>query len=95
MSQYVIEGGTPTRFSASAVICTVPAVLLGLFIADASSSPTVSVLNADTSGSGTVVGTFTPVSGSFYPMPMAMTSGITILCGGSVSGAAIWNSAAV
>jgi len=95
MSQYVIEGGTPTRFAASAIICTVPASLLGLFISNASSSPTLEVQNADTSGSGTVVGSFVPVSGSFYAMPMSMSAGITLVCTGSVSGAAIWNSAAV
>ena len=56
----------------------------------ASSSPTLELLNATVSGTGTLVGSFTPVAGTFYPLPIAFPVGLVLLAGGSVSGTAIF-----
>lgn len=86
----VNETGAGVRFTTSTVIRSGATNLLGLFISNASSTPTVEVLNAATSGSGTVVPQFTPISASFFPMPIGCPSGLTILTSGSVSGTAIF-----
>ena len=85
----VIESGNPTKFSASAVISTGPANLLGLFVTSASSTPTLEICASNTSGTSTVITQFTPGVG-WYAMPIACKSGITVLVGGSVSGTAVW-----
>lgn len=90
MAQHVMEGGSGVRFTTSTAIRSGATQLLGLWVSNASSTPTLEVLNAATSGTGTVVGQFTPVAGTFYPLPINCPSGLTVLCGGSVSGTAIF-----
>ena len=86
----VNETGAAVRFTTSTVLRTGATNLLGLFVSNASSTPTLEILNAATSGSGTVVGQFTPIAGTFYPFPAACPSGLTIIAGGSVSGCAFF-----
>lgn len=54
--------------------------LLGILVAQASSSPTLKV--ADTAG--TIMNTITPVAGQFYPMPCQISGTLTATISGTV-----------
>ena len=92
MAQHVMEGGGGLRFTTSTVVRAGPVQLLGIWVSNASSSPTIELLNAVTSGTGTLVGQFTPVGGTFNPLPINFPTGLTLLCGGSVSGTMVFAS---
>ncbi len=54
--------------------------LLGIFVAQASASPTLKV--ADTAG--TIVNTFTPLPGQFYAMPCQIKGTLTVTIANTV-----------
>ena len=91
MATPVIENGAYKRIAASTVIRTGPGQLLGLFVSSASSTPTIEVLDAVTSGTATAVAVFTPIAGTWYPMPMSFANGVTILIGGTQVTTVAWN----
>lgn len=91
MGSQVTESGAPVKFTTSSVLRTGATNLLGLFVSSCSATPTIEVLNAVTSGTGTAFSVFTPVAGTFYPMPASFPAGLTILTSGSVTGTAIFS----
>lgn len=54
--------------------------LLGVFVSQASGSPTLKVADA----SGTIVNTFTPTAGAYYRMPCRTIGTVTVTIGGTV-----------
>lgn len=54
--------------------------ILGVLVAQASSSPTLKVADA----AGTIMNTLSPVAGQFYPMPCMVRGDITVTIGGTV-----------
>lgn len=54
--------------------------LLGIFVAQASATPTLKV--ADTLS--TIANTFTPVAGTFYPLPCQLSGTLTVTISGTV-----------
>ena len=60
--------------------------LLGIFVASASSSPTLKVSD----GSGTMVNTFTPVAATFYPLPGRFNTSLVVTVGGTVDCTVFW-----
>lgn len=90
MSNPVVEYGAFKVITASAVVRTGAASLLGLFVSAASATPTVEVLNAVTSGTATCISVFTPVAATWYPMPISTPTGITVLIGGTVAATLSW-----
>lgn len=54
--------------------------LLGIFVAQASATPTIKV--ADTAG--TIANTFTPLAGTFYPLPCQLSGTLTVTISGTV-----------
>lgn len=90
MASPVIESGSYKLISASAVVRTGPGMILGLFVSAASATPTVEVLNAVTSGTATCISVFTPVAATWYPMPVTVGTGITVLIGGTVAATLSW-----
>ena len=54
--------------------------LLGIFVAQASASPTIKV--ADTAG--TIANTFTPFAGTFYALPCQISGTLTVTISGTV-----------
>lgn len=84
MSNPVNESGNAKNLSASGLVFTGPCRLLGIFVASASSTPTIKVWD-NTSAAGTiVVNTFTPLAGQFYPMPFTCSNGIFVAISGTV-----------
>lgn len=60
-------------------------IMGGIFVSAASSTPTITVYDGLTSGGTKVVDTFTPVAATYYQMPLAFTTGLTVVIGGTVS----------
>lgn len=60
--------------------------MLGIFVSAASATPTITIY--DDAGTGTttkLVDTFTPVAGTWYPLPFAFAAGLNVVLGGTVS----------
>lgn len=82
--QTVIECGNPARLTASAQVMAGAGGLMGIFVAQASAAPTITVYD-NTVGSGTLlVNTFTPSAGVFYPMPFLFAKGCFVVIAGTV-----------
>lgn len=78
--------GTYVQFSASGNVSPNPTSLLGIFVSAASAIPTIAVF--DDSATGTtikLVDTFTPIAGSWYPLPFQAKKGLNIVVSGTVS----------
>lgn len=91
MSQPVYEGGSKTNMTSTTTVT--PLVgnncnLVGVFVSQASSTPTVKV--ADTAG--TIANTFTPIAGTFYPLPCTLSGAWTVTIGGTVDLTVFWSS---
>lgn len=54
--------------------------LMGIFVSQASASPTVKVADA----AGTIINTFTPVAGTYYPIPCRAVGTVTVTIAGTV-----------
>lgn len=82
---YPKRGCLYSNISASALIDTGAGQIRGIFVASASGTPTIKVW-ANTSAATTVlVNTFTPLSGSYYPLGDAQyTTGLYVTIGGTV-----------
>lgn len=77
---------SPVQKSATAnAIRTGNGIMGGIFVSAASSTPTLTVYDGLTSGGTKVIDTFTPVSATYYPMPLSFTTGLTVVIGGTVS----------
>lgn len=90
MSAPVIENGIFKLLTASTVVRTGGWQCLGIFVSAASATPTIEVLNAITSGTATCISVFTPIAGTWYPMPISGGTGITVLIGGTVAATLCW-----
>jgi hypothetical protein len=60
--------------------------ILGIFVASASSTPTIKVSD----GSSTMVNTFTPVAATFYPMPGCFNTSLVVTISGTVDCTVFW-----
>ena len=85
MSQ-VYEGEAYSNMTATTSIANARK-LLGIMVASASSTPTIKVGE----GSTTIVNTFTPLAGTFYPMPCTFgKNGLTVTISGTVDCTVFW-----
>lgn len=74
------------QISASGNLRSTSGGLLGVFVSSIGGTPTITVY--DDAGTGTVsklVDTFTPVAGTWYPLPFAFANGLNVVIGGTVS----------
>ena len=80
-----VAGGTDyTNISASTLIKTGDGALVGIFVASASSTPTIKVWD-NTSGATTIlVNTFTPLAGTWYPLPFHFRTGCYVTISGTI-----------
>jgi len=62
--------------------------ILGIFVSSASSTPTIKVQD----GSTTMVNTFTPVAGTFYPIPAKFSTSLVVTISGTVDCCVFWQS---
>lgn len=75
------EAGKTLNITATNATLTQGGKLLGIFVAQASGSPTLAV--ADTNG--TIAATFTPTAGQFYRLPAIWGGTLTVTIGGTVN----------
>lgn len=82
----VAESAGYAVVSASGNVCPKSCALLGIFVAAASATPTITIY--DDAGTGTsvpMVTVFTPVAGTYYKLPFRALNGINVVVGGTVS----------
>lgn len=87
MSNPVTESQNFKNITATTTLYTGAGGLLGIFVASASSSPTIKVQN----GTNTLVNTFTPVAATFYPMPGCFNTSLVVTIGGTVDCTVFWS----
>jgi len=74
------------QISASTNIVPGPGALLGIFVSAASATPTITVYDsATTTTTAKIIDTFTPVSATWYPMPLCFINGCYVVISGTVS----------
>ena len=87
MANPVSESQNFTNLTATTAVHAGVGGLLGIFVASASSTPTIKVSD----GSGTLVNTFTPVAATFYPMPGRFATSLVVTIGGTVDCTVFWD----
>lgn len=87
MSNPVTESQNYKNITSTTTIYTGTGGLLGIFVASASSSPTITVSD----GSNTMVAQFTPVAATFYPMPGRFNTSLVVTIGGTVNCTVFWD----
>ena len=83
----VSESQNYKNITATTTVYTGTGGLLGIFVASASSTPTIKVSD----GAGTLVNTFTPVAATFYPMPGRFNTSLVVTIGGTVDCTVFWS----
>lgn len=88
MTQIVTEAGTPLKFTSTTTINPTGAAvkLLGIFVATTSGG-TIALSN----GSTAVVSAFTPLAGTFYPLPFEFSSSCVITVVGTLDATASYS----
>lgn len=82
----VFEAYAPEVIAASTNVMARSGTLGGIFVSAASSTPTITVYDSATTTTATkIVDTFTPIAGTYYPMPFSFNSGCYVAIGGTVS----------
>ena len=85
MGQAVVEAGSYLQITASTQVATGPGKLIGIFVAVASSTPTLQVADNISATTPSVIATFTPVAGTFYPIPAQYKLGVFVTLSGTVT----------
>ena len=80
----VHESATYQNISASTQISPAPGDLLGIFVASATSTPTIKVWDSLTAADDIIANTFTPLAGTYYPIPAHFNTGLYITISGTV-----------
>jgi hypothetical protein len=87
MSLPVTEAQNYKNMTATTTVFTGQAGMTGIFVASASSTPTIKVSD----GAATLVNTFTPTGATFYAMPARFNTSLIITIGGTVDCTVFWN----
>lgn len=94
MTQPVAEVGSYLNLVASGQVAAGPGQLLGIFVAQASGAPTIKVWDSKTAAGAVLANTFTPIAGTFYPMPFAFNTGCFVTISGTVDCTVAFNAPA-
>ncbi len=66
-------------------------VLLGIFVSNAASTPTITVYDDPATGTtNKILDTFTPVPSTWYPIPVGFSTGCNVVIGGTVSATVVY-----
>jgi len=85
MSQTLISGQAKP-VAATGNVKSSTGTLLGVFVSDANTTPTLAIYDsATTTTTLPLIGTFTPVSATWYPMPIGFSSGLYVVISGVVN----------
>jgi hypothetical protein len=86
MGQIVTDSVSYKQVSASGNVWSGAVALRGIFVSAATTTPTITIY--DDPGTGTtktLVSVFTPVAGTFYPLPFLAQKGLNVVISGTVS----------
>lgn len=87
MSNPVTEAQNYRNITSTTTIYTGTGSILGIFVASASSTPTIKVSD----GASTMVNTFTPVGATFYPLPGRFGTSLVVTISGTVDCTVFWD----
>lgn len=90
LAQPVAGSRDYTNLSASALVKTGEGELLGIFVASASSTPTIKLWDNTSAATTVLVNTFTPTAGTWYPIPVRFRTGLYITISGTVDCTVMW-----
>lgn len=72
------------NLAASGQVSAKPGKLLGIFVAQASATPTIKVWDSAAGSGAVLVNTFTPIAGTWYAMPFKCAVGCFVTISGTV-----------
>lgn len=85
MANNVIQAGSYKNTTSSANCLARSGALVGIFVASASATPVITVYDSATTTTTTlIVNAFTPIGGTFYPIPAQVGSGVYVVISGTV-----------
>jgi hypothetical protein len=84
MAQGNLPGTNYYRISASGNVKTSQGTLLGVFVATTTGGTLTFYDDSGTGTSKTIVGTFTPNAGQFYPLPFSFANGLNVVVAGTI-----------
>jgi len=87
----VEETGSYSNISSSTLIRTGKGCLLGIFVASASSTPTIKVWDNTSAATTIIANTFTPTGATYYPIPATFGTGLYVTISGTVDCTVFWN----
>jgi hypothetical protein len=91
MSGFASQTGGYKLLTTSANISAYPCKTVGIFVASASATPTITIYDSASTGTTTkIVDTFTPVSATWYTIPVSTSAGLYIAVGGTVSATVVY-----
>jgi len=82
--QPIMAGEHSAHITASSLLKTGGGVLLGIFVASASATPTITIYDQTSAAVPILVNTFTPIAGTWYPLPFAFATGLYVAISGTV-----------
>ena len=87
-----VQTGGYKEIDATGVVSPIRGDLIGIFVSVASDTPTITIGDSAT---GTppydfIISSFTPVAGTFYPIPASYNTGLYIAIGGTVTATVIF-----
>lgn len=83
----VSESQNYKNITATTTVFTGFGAILGIFVASASVTPTIKVAD----GANTIVNTFTPIAGTFYPIPARFATSLIVTISGTVDCTVFWS----
>jgi uncharacterized protein YacL len=83
----VSESQNYKNITATTTVFTGFGAILGIFVASITSTPTIKVSD----GANTIVNTFIPVAGTFYPIPARFATSLIITISGTTDCTVFWS----
>ncbi len=86
MAAGALNIGSFKQIAASGNVKATQGVLLGVFVSNATATPTITIYDDPATGTtNKIVDTFTPVASTWYPVPVGFSTGCNVVLGGTVS----------
>lgn len=86
MSVTNLNVGGYKQITATGNVSPQPCGMLGIFVSSASATPVIQIFDsATTTTTRLMVDSFTPVSGTWYPLPFSASAGLYIIVSGTLS----------
>jgi hypothetical protein len=80
----VAGGARYANLTSDTAVVTGAGNLVGIFVASASASPTIKLWDNTAAAGSVLVNTFTPIAGSWYPIPVKFNTGLYVDVGGTL-----------